>query len=274
MSAGASASFPRLSRGFQISLGAIALGVLGGVVFLSHAENARLRKRVADSRRHAEEAVRLRAEVNRNRDLLAQLATDKIAGQRAIEAELTRVRANVAELEAQADAAHAAAQAAATRDAESLAHNVDPRLGLTRLEAFRNVGQRTPEAAFQTFVWAALKGEDETMVRLLSITGPARVKAEDVIAALPADARTKYPTPEKLAALFWSAALTGIVAAQIGDASFEDGQHAVIAVRGLTAKTEKISAQLGPEGWQIVVTAGMAEKLRGLALGVRAPPKP
>jgi hypothetical protein len=136
-----------------------------------------------------------------------------------------------------------------------------------RLEHFQNKGQATPAAAFQTFVWAAMKGEDATLAGMIALDHAAREKGTAVVAALPEETRTKYPTPEKLAALFFAAALTGQPSAQVLDVSFPDAQHATVQVRGLTDKTQKIPMQLGPQGWQIVVPVGMAERLGGWALG-------
>ena len=141
------------------------------------------------------------------------------------------------------------------------------------MEHFQNAGQATPGAAFQTFVWAAMKGEDATLAGMIAFPGAAREKAEAVVAALPAEVQAKYPTPEKLAALFFANALTAMNAAQVVDVTLPDAEHAVVTVRGLTDRPQKIPMQLGSSGWQIVVPEGMVGKLGGWASGGSPPPK-
>ncbi len=243
------------------------------VVILVRWDNRRLRGRVIQLRAQSEHVAALRAANTSTRTLLARAKTVEVGGAQAIAADLSRLQAEVKELERRAGTSQAQVQAQAAADAEQLAHNRDPEKGLVRLEHFREVGQATPAAAFQTFGWAALKGEDDKLARLIAFSGDARVKAEAVVAALPAATRAKYATPEKLTALFFAAALTAQPAAQIVATDFQDPHRAVLSVRGLTEKIQKVPLQWDTEGWRIVVPPSLAEKLGGWALGESAAKK-
>ena len=233
----------------------------------------RLRQRIGDARRQKAESDRLRDDNRRAQELLKQVETDATGSAQAIHADVMQARAEVAGLEKKAEAARADQLAQTAADATALANNRDPEKGLVRLENFQDVGRAQPGAAFQTFVWAAMKGEDATLAGMIAFPGAAREKAEAVVAALPAEVQAKYSIPEKLAALFFANALTAMNAAQVVDVTLPDAEHAVVTVRGLTDRPQKIPMQLGPSGWQIVVPEGMVGKLGGWALGGSQVPK-
>ncbi len=233
----------------------------GTAVVLLRVDNNRLRRRVADRHQQVEQAARLRDDNERVRQLLAQTQISDDAADRAIHDELIRVRLEAEGLERHARELHEQRRMQAVKDADDLANNHDPEKGLTRLENFQDVGQATPSTAFQTFVWASLKGEDGKLASMINISGEAREKLDAVIAGLPEDARARISTPEKLAALFFAVALTGRPSAQVTDVSFQDPQNAVVLVAGLTDRPQKIPLQLGVQGWQIQVPVTMATKL-------------
>ena len=138
-------------------------------------------------------------------------------------------------------------------------------VGITRLENFRDAGQGTPGAAFQTFVWAAMKGDEAKQAGMIVFAGAGLATAEAIVAALPEPDRVKYPNPEKLAALFFADAFTQMQAAHVTGVTLTDAQHAMVRVRGLTPREQKIPMQLGPDGWQIAMPESMARVLDGWA---------
>lgn len=249
-----------------LGLGVLLLGIgadATGLILLGM-DNARLERRISELHRQNEQADRTREAVRHTQRLLAQAGEDQVVSAREIHAELERARDEVAGLEALAQekrekkAAQVAAQAA--MDASSLAGNVNPESGMTRLEAFQNVGFHTPGAALQTLVWAALKGD----ISLLSggglaVSGATQERAEALIAALPENVRTEW-TPEKLAALWWTQAITEVSAAQVTDLRMEDASHATLAVRGGIGANGLVSMRLGPAGWQMVVPVQAMEQ--------------
>lgn len=260
------------SRTFKVVLGTVVVLALGGTMVVVRLDNAHLRRQLARLHGQRQQAERVRDDNRQLQEIVSRAQAGTADGARAVHADLVRVRTEVEDLERQAQASYAQMRTQSTQDAENLVNNRDPEKGLMRLEYFQNKGQATPMAAFQTFVWAAMKGEDATLAGMIAMDTAAREKGMAVVAALPEETRVKYPTPEKLAALFFAAALTGQPSAQVLDVSFPDGQHATVQVRGLTDKVQKIPMQLGPQGWQIVVPVGMAERLGGWALGRASSP--
>lgn len=255
------------SRSFKIVLGTVAVLAFGGAMVAVRLDNAHVRQQLTRLHGQRQQAERVREDNRRLREIVARTQADTADGARAIHAHLVRARTEVGDLERRARASHAQMQAASAQDVENLARNRDPERGLMRLEHFQNQGQATPAAAFQTFVWAAMKGEDTTLAGMIAMDSAARETGMATVAALPKETREKYPTPEKLAALFFAASLTGQPSAQVLEVSFLDAQRATVHVRGLSDKTQKIPMQLGPQGWQIAVPAGMAEKLGNWATG-------
>jgi hypothetical protein len=255
------------SKTFKIVLGTVAVVAFGGVIVAVRLDNTRVQRQLARLRDQRQQAERVRDDNHQLQEIVTRAQADTADGARAIHADLVRARTEVEELERKARATYTQMRATSAQDAENLANNRDPEKGLMRLEHFQNKGAATPAAAFQTFVWAAMKGEDATLASMITMDSAAREKGIAVVAALPEEAQAKYPTPEKLAALFFAAALTGQPSAQIVDVSQSDSEHAIVQVRGLTVKVQKVPMQLGPQGWQIVVPVGMTKRLGGWALG-------
>ncbi|MCX6951618.1 MAG: hypothetical protein NTV51_05475 [Verrucomicrobia bacterium] len=125
---------------------------------------------------------------------------------------------------------------------------------LVPLEAFRNLGRDTPRAAFETIIWAVVKGDDATMVDVLSLEGAARAKAEAILARLPASSRAQYATPEKLVGIFFSAGiLVGTDSFLILGDDRTSPTRATLRVQTAKGSTEQFPMVLGMGGWQLVV---------------------
>jgi hypothetical protein len=140
------------------------------------------------------------------------------------------------------------------RRAAGTAANRDPEKGLVALENFRNVGRASPGAAFQTAIWAIVKGDDDTLAHALALTDTARKKADTLLADLPDPVRAKYASPEKLVGVFFSAGvLIGADGFQIVGQDYDDTSHATVRLRTSDGKDDTFSMQLGPSGWQMVV---------------------
>lgn len=261
------------SKTFKLVLGTVTVLALGGVMVAVRLDNAHLRQQLARQHGQRQQAERTRAENRQLQEIVRRAQADTADGARAIHADLLRARKEVEALERNARATYAQMLATSAQDAENLANNRNPEKGLMRLEHFQSRGAATPAAAFQTFVWAAMKGEDATLAGLITMDRAAREKGMAAVAALPEEARVQYPTPEKLAALFFAAALTGQPSAQILEVSQLDSQHAIVQVRGLTDQVQKVPMQLGAQGWQISVPAEMTERLGAWALGGASTPE-
>ena len=66
---------------------------------------------------------------------------------------------------------------------------------------WKNAGQASPEATFETALWAGAGGNVESLTGLLSFDTDAQAKAEAIFANLPPAMRQELATPERLIAL-------------------------------------------------------------------------
>ncbi len=245
----------------------VAIGVAG--VFWLRESNVQLRQRSAILRRQGEELGRLRVQNAHARALLAQTTAGGDDAARAIHAEVERLRREIAAREQSAEARRAQREAGVA----ALAANRDPEQGLVRVENFQNVGQSTPSAGFQTLVWAAMTGDDRVAMNLVGFEPAAREQTMALIAELPASVRTKYPTPESLAVLFFANFITGHDAARILGQVVRDPQHATVTVGlDLASSGRPFPMQRGPDGWQLAVTEAMMPELLRQVRG--APERP
>ncbi|MEO5960419.1 MAG: hypothetical protein ABIZ49_01635, partial [Opitutaceae bacterium] len=231
------------------------VGVSAGTFVGFRFANARLRQRIEALRHGQAESGRLRDDNRRAKALLAQIAGDKEAAARAIDTEVGRLRGEVAALEKRAVEGRGIAAAQLVAEDEALATNRDPEKGFVRAEFAGNAGHATPGAAMQTLVWSALKGDDEAMARTVALSGAVREKAEALLARLPEEARPKYPTPEKLAGLFFARMiLKELEAFQIAGVTMNDPQHATVRLRfpGQT-KEPALPFERSETGWRVTI---------------------
>jgi hypothetical protein len=248
-----------------LKIGSVVLLVaaMGAASFFLHWQNARLRTRIADLRRERAPTAPLQTENARLQSVITRAQGNETEAARAVQEELVRTRARVAELEQRAEQQRTQLSAQAAGEAEALANNRDPRQGLTRLEHFQNVGQATPGAALQTMIWAAMKGDEMTLTKMLVLSAEARASADQWIAGMPEETRGKW-TPEKLAALAITGVITDVSAAEIAGEKLDDPQHATVTLRipGVDPAKTKLQFQRGGEGWQAVLPATQIEVLR------------
>lgn len=187
--------------------------------------------------------------------------------------QLAQLRAEITALEQRAapSSAHLSPPSAASTSALALSSvstvsaptpAPDPEKALTPLEHLQNVGHATPAAAFQTLLWAALKGDDAALARSIAWDDATRPQVEAMIATLPPALREKYPTPELLAALFIAKYTVDVSAIQIAGVTPHDATHATVTVRGLMANDQQLPLRLGPGGWQLLEGPKQLEWLR------------
>ena len=265
----------RTVKARRLSSGAIIVLLVAGSagLFWLHYGNARLSRRIADLRRQSEQSTGARLQDRSTPALMlsAQNTPDRLP---ATDPELEQMRKEVAALEklAQRKRAEKLAKqmARVSADAASVAGGGNPEVGLARLEVFQNVGFETPGNAFQTLVWAAIKGDDGVLGRALIVTGAARDRAEALIATLPENIG-RDATPEKLAALWFARTALDVTAAQITGEIREDPTHVRLTVRGGFGTNGRIQMQLGPNGWQLVVPEQAMEGAQIKLLGTSLP---
>ena len=241
----------------------LALAVAGscGIAAL-HRTHRRLQQRVAILRQQSEETVRRREDLRRTQNLITRAQAGDAEAARQVHAELLQARTQVAYLEKSAEAKRQQKLIQATAAAEALAQNRDPTQGLMRLEYFQEVGQATPSAAFQTLIWAAVKGDDDRVAGLLSVTGEARAQAQAIIAGLPDAMRETYPTPEKLAGLALANIVLDQTAIQVLGETLTNPVTTNLSISGLEAGAQKVSFRMGANGWQMVMPASAIRALQ------------
>lgn len=150
--------------------------------------------------------------------------------------------------------------------------NRDPERGFVRLESFRNVGRDTPATAFQTLVWAALKGEEAFLADGLTLDDRARARAEVLIAGLPEAMRGQF-TPEKLAALWLEDAVVDVPAAQILSQTRLDDTHVMLLTRGGIGGGTTLTLRKADSGWQLIVPEHGLEVVQKKVIGSSPPLK-
>lgn len=250
-----------ISKPLKITLAGLALVAGAGAIVFLHLSNEQLRRRIADTQGRGRVAASLSKGNEALKSLLARSQGDAEAAGRAIHEELTQVRQEVVAAERAAENRRQQLAAKAETEAGDLAANRDPRRGLTRLEHFKNRGQATPAGAFETLVWAAMKGDDAALAQVSTISSQARARAEKLIAGLPENARGQW-TPEKLSAMFFTGAFNEVSAAQVVTETTVDARHAALSIRltgGAKDATVPLQWELGADGWRVVFD----EKLLG-----------
>jgi hypothetical protein len=240
----------------------IVLVVAGTVVGIATLEldKSKLQRQIAPLTQNEASLARLRTEIAGKRALLAQYKTSSDAGAKAIHTDLIAAWAELAALEAKAAGTRADASATPSIDA-----NRDPTKAMTRPEFLTDAGRATPEAAFQTLIWAAMKGRDPEMAACVSLDNAARVKAENFLATLSPDARAKYGTPEQLVGLAFSHGVLEATAFQFAGRSVDESDHITLAVRIRTNGREsetKIPMVRSADGWAMAVPEKQIDAIR------------
>ncbi|MEO6568333.1 MAG: hypothetical protein ABIO94_06180 [Opitutaceae bacterium] len=139
--------------------------------------------------------------------------------------------------------------------------NRDPSKGPVRVEHFRNLGQETPAAAFQTVVWASAKKEDSALSSLVDLSPTGREK-------LNAIASKVESTPEKLIGMLLALGIFNDDGYEIGVASEpNESRQVTLTIRRVPAGStnlqggKKISLRLGEPGWRLPISDAMIDAI-------------
>lgn len=246
-------------RFYPVVIVLLVAGTAGGIALLE-SDKSRLRRQISQLNQTTTAVARLRTESARQQALLDRFKTSEEEGARAIHADLTTARTELAALEAKAG--QSPADASATPSIEA---NRDPTQAMTRLEFLANTGRSTPEAAFQTLIWAAMKGREPELTACVSLDPAAKAKAENLLATLSADARAKYGTPEQLVGLVFSHGVLEATAFQLVSSTTTDGDHATVTVRvrANSRETEsKIPMIHSADGWSMDIREKQMDVIR------------
>lgn len=175
-------------------LGALA-GVVAAILGWQRHATGQLRDSLAWEQSQARERARLMAEHQR---LVANQATEtEIAAVLAERALVAQLRAQLTTMQRRAQ------EATATRPAPADGPPVTPPAltgHVLNYQRWRNAGQATPEAAFESILWASSVGDIDALVKLLAFEPEARLQAETLFAKLPDAVRQEFVSPERLIA--------------------------------------------------------------------------
>jgi len=247
-------------RFYPILIGSVVAVTAGRIAFLE-VDKSQLRRQISQLNEKATSVSRLRVESARHQALLDRFKTSRDEGAKAIHADLIAARVELAALEAKAG--RSPADALATPSIEA---NRDPTKAMTRPEFLTDAGRATPEAAFQTLVWAAMKGREPEMAACVSLDGAARAKAESFLATLSPEAHAKYGTPEQLVGLVFSNGVLESSAVQfVASTLAADGDHVTLAVRVRANSREsetKIPMVRSADGWAMAVGEKQIDVIR------------
>jgi hypothetical protein len=221
---------------------------------------ADLRMEITRRRAAAEEQTRLLAE---NRRLIAtQISVEELDALRAERTVISGLRVDLDSIRRRAETAMR--PTASANGITSAAKPVESPLtqGAVPAGQWRNAGAATPDAAFETALWAAAGGDIEALAAMLALDAAARTKTDELLARLPAQLRNELGTPERLIALLTakdvplgSARITGTfplpsetkLVTQLIDA---DGQE----------KSAMFSLQAEGGRWRLIVPTDVVEK--------------
>lgn len=246
-------------RFYPLFIVLVVAGTVGGIAILE-VDKSQLRRQISHLNQNATSLARLRAESARHQVLLDRFKTSSEEGAKAIHGDLVAARTELAALEAKAGRSPEGASAT-----PSIETNRDPTKAMTRPEFLAEAGRATPEAAFQTLIWAAMKGREPEMAACLSLDHAARAKAERLLATLSAEARAKYTTPEQLVGLVFSHGVLEATAFQFVTSSVADGDHVTLAVRARANGREsetKIPMVRSAGGWSMAVGEKQIDVIR------------
>ena len=220
--------------------------------FFIRSENRKIKLLIAEERQR---------QAQHNAELRSHAEADERNRDRALHEELLKARREVTDLEITAEKWHGKKMARAAADADALLDNLDPTKGLTRLENFRNAGQATPSAGFQSFVWAVTNEDAKLVSDLCVFDGSAAEFAKAIIAEMPPEERQGW-TEKQLAGLYFQAKFSQYPAGQITGEKSVDAQNVIVKLRAPGWPNETFPMRLGTSGWQVVVSEQQIEALR------------
>lgn len=178
-----------------LALVVVALVVLGG----QRRTAAKLCGEIAQQR--AEATVRARLNAKARQLAASQVSPEELEGLRAERSAVASLRA---EIETMKRRAETIARAATERSAVAIEPKAIPlsmKDGVVYAHLWANAGDSTPEAAFETALWAGVGGDIEKLASLLAFDAAAQTKAEAIFANLPAAMQQELVTPQRLIAL-------------------------------------------------------------------------
>jgi cell division protein FtsL len=247
-------------KSFFVVLAILVVVVIAALGWQRRTANA-LRGEIA--RQHAQARERARLEAEHRRLLAAQPTEGELEVVLASQMAAEQLRAKLTTMRRREEAAARAVAAQRAADSEAAIPSLQGNLLAARL--WQNAGQATPDAAFQTTLWASAAGDIDSLTDLLTFDADARNQATATFDRLPPALQNELGTPERLIALLTA------VDVPLGSASilgqYPNATDTKVAARLIDAdgksKVAMFSLQTDGARWRLQVPAAVVEKYAG-----------
>lgn len=253
----------------KLVAGVGVIAVAGGVaaVWLQHQDNTQLRREVASLRDEMRAVVSVGREnaTGAPRPQVTQ-ETSTATRSRGEGEDFVKLREDIAALRTSTQELNKFVQMAQAASALKSMGGTESTVAtkLIPVEAMKNAGRATPEAATETVLWAAAGGDVDTLSNSLIFTPTAREKADAWFAGLSEGTRKQYGTPEKVIALMIAkdaAALSGMqVIGQKEIATDHVGVRVRFGAGEGKTKDDSLVMRRASDGWRMLLSDGVVEK--------------
>jgi hypothetical protein len=243
---------------------AILILLVGATVFLWQRQTThRLQRELAARREALRDLSRLREENEKRRQLLAVPEDGNAIGR--VKAEIARLRQELTALEQKPSGASRAGPPPARPPADRAAAERLVEKDAVRIADFKNQGQATPGAAFQTLVWALARDDFAALKPLLHLSPVGQEKLQAIWRELPADSQLRFKEPEQILMLLLALDVLDEEALAIAETPPQDSGDALLRVsrfKNSRLQGEKrIPMRKGLTGWQLVIPEEAIETL-------------
>jgi len=193
----------------------------------------------------------------------SQLSAEEISALRRRHAEIEAVRLRLAALQQRVKGAE----------------DSDPAVGQAHervpADAWIYAGRDSPQAAFESVLWAAYHGDVDRLAELLTFSEEDRARAEVLFSQLPAASQQEYGTPRKVVATLLAGSFPENASAMVALGDSEYGGNAELYMRvehsDGQAKDSLFALQRAEDGWRLFVPHSMMANYEKMLTGVQRP---
>lgn len=243
----------------SVFIGALIVGGLALLGWQRHTA-LELRGEISRQRAHAGERARLSSE---NQRLAAALVSaEELEKLRAERAAVEGLRAEISTMKRRAEATTRTVMSARPVATKAVAPVPSMKESAVPAMLWKNAGQASPAAAFETALWSAAGGEVESLAALLVFDAESRAGAEALFANLPAGMRQELVSSDRLIALLAAKDVPLGSARILSDTG--EGSNALLVAQLLDpeGKSKRVRLAMREEEgrWRFVVPASAMER--------------
>lgn len=264
-----------MGNSFRFGLGlATLLAVAGALLGWQHLATLRLRSELDAKRARAREVAGLQ---DANARLRAAELTPAEREHRREERDAWSALLGELEAMRRRTAAGATTKPSPAMPATPAAPQTPPSLkeGPVAAALWRNVGQATPEAAFETALWAAAAGDMEALAQALALDEPTRARVAASFDRLPAALRQDIGSPERMVALLTAKHVplgSAQIITQFGSQAEESRLVAKVTEPDGISRELFLTLRVQDERWRLLVPPQALVKYLAFLQGKPAPP--